>query len=173
MPSSLVTTGARIGVILKESQNFGPPIKAGLEALGITGADYEAFLNAAQWAVDSADPANYAQDAAATHPIHMIEIIGDGSTNANNQPDQTVPNSSTEILAALLGATQTSAPLTPVAVGSPKIVKFTQGDHSTILSGNDLDVHAEIHSQLVKFQGSALAPSGPVIVITNDSFIAQ
>ncbi len=174
MPSSLVTTGARIGIILRDSGNFGPPIRAGLEALGITGADYEAFLQAAQWAVDSADPANFAQDASATHPIHMIEIVGDGSQNANNQPDQTVPNQSTDILAALLGATKASAPVNPVTVGAPKIVRFTQGDHSTILTANDLGVFTEMHSELAAFQasgGTAVILGGTSGVVPN--FIEQ
>ena len=172
LPTSLVTTGASISTILKDSVRFGPPIKAGLEALGVTGPAYDAFLQGAQWVVDSADPANYAMDAAALHPIHMIEIIGGGV----HAPDKTVPNSSTDILVRLLDAEQVSAPVNPVTVGNPVVVKFIQGDHSSILDptrdvpdgfSSYLNVFTEMHSQLVKFQASG----GTAVVIGDASII--
>ena len=172
LPSSLVTTGASISTILLESVSFGPPIKDGLAALGVTGAAYLEFLQGTQWVVDSADPANYAMDAASTHPIHMMEIIGGGV----HAPDKTVPNSSTDILAGLLGATQVSAPVNPVTIGSPVIVKFIQGDHSSILDptrdvpdgfSSYLNVFTEMHAQLVKFQASG----GTAVVIGDSSII--
>ena len=175
LPSSLVTTGASISTILKDSAVYGPIVKGGLAALGVTGDNYSKFLLGAQWILDSADPVNYAMDAADIHPIHLIEVVGDGG--ADHLADLTVPNSSTEILAGLVGATAASDPVNAVSVGSPKIVRFTQGHHSTILDPTRgapagttyLNVYTEMHSQLVKFQ----ANNGTAVVISDDSIILK
>ncbi|MCK5813349.1 MAG: hypothetical protein KAH03_03785, partial [Cocleimonas sp.] len=175
MPSSLLTTGASISTILRDSIVFGPPIKAGLAAQGVTGADYQAFLLGTQWVMDSADPINFAKDAAMLHPIQMTEIVGDGG--AVHLSDQTVPNSSTEILAAVFGATAASAPLNEVSIGNPKIVRFIQGNHNSILDptrgapegGSYLNVFTEMHSQIVQFH----ATEGATVVITDAEIILQ
>lgn len=175
MPSSLLTTGASISTILRDSTVFAPPIKAGLAAQGVTGANYQAFLLGTQWLMDSADPVNFAKAAALIHPIQMTEVVGDGGTV--HLPDQTVPNSSTEILAKALGATAASDGINDVSVGSPRIVRFTQGDHSSILDptrgapegGSYLNVFTEMHSQLVKFHAS----KGASIVITDGDIILK
>ena len=174
LPSSLIATGASISTILKDSIYYGPVIKGGLAALGVTGANYEKFLFGAQWILDSADPVNYAMDAADIHPIHLLEIVGNG---AEHKTDQTVPNSSTEILAAAMGATAATKPVNPVTIGSPKIVRFTQGHHSTILDPTRgapagttyFNVYKEMHSELVKFQAS----KGTAVVIGDDSIILK
>lgn len=173
MPTSLVTTGAPISRIVEESIRFGPSIKAGLASAGITSeADLNRFFLGVQFVVDSADPVNFASAATATHPIHMIEVIG----SETNLPDQVIPNSSTEILASLLGAKSVSSTVVDIAPGSPGIVRFTQGDHSSVLDptrgapegGSFLNVFTEIHSQLATFQ----ATGGSTILI-NDSDIIQ
>jgi len=174
IPSSLITTGASISTILRDSASYGPLTKAGLAQLGVTGADYQAFLLGTQWVVDSADPVNYAKDAAKTHPIHLMEIIGDGGKV--HIPDQTVPNSSTEILAAVLGATAASDAVNAVSIGNPRMVRFTQGNHSSILDpsrgapagGSYLNVFMEMHSQLAKFHGS-----GGTAVVIGDAGIVK
>ena len=173
MPSSLLTTGASISTILRDSVTFGPPIKAGLATKGIEGASYQAFLLGTQWVLDSADPVNFAKDAAMLHPIQMTEVVGDGS--GVHLPDQTVPNSSTEILATALGAKAASDATNPVSVGNPRVVRFTQGNHSSILDptrgapegGSYLNVLTEMHSQLVKFHASG----GTALVITDSEII--
>jgi hypothetical protein len=175
MPSSLLTTGASISTILRDSIVFGVPVKAGLAAQGVTGADYQAFLLGTQWVMDSADPVNFAKDAALFHPIQMTEVVGDGGTV--HLPDQTVPNSSTEILATVLGATAASDAINEVSVGNPRIVRFIQGNHSSILDptrgapkgGSYLNVFTEMHSQLVKFHMG----NGASIVITDTEIILQ
>ncbi len=173
MPSSLLTTGASISTILRDSVTFAPPIKAGLAAQGVTGSGYQAFLLGTQWVLDSADPINFAKDAAMLHPIQMTEVVGDGSDT--HLPDQTVPNSSTEILATALGATAASDAINTVSVGKPRIVRFIQGNHSSILDptrgapegGSYLNVFTEMHSQLDKFHAS----KGATLVITNSEII--
>ncbi len=163
MPSSLVTTGASISTILRDSAAYGPIIKGALAAQGVTGAAYEQFLYASQWAVDSADPVNFAMDAAATHPLHLIKVNGDG----------TVPNSSTDILSALVDASKAADPVNPVSIGKPKLVTFTKGNHSSILDptrgGNFLDVFLEMHSELAKFQASG----GTAVVISNTDIVEK
>lgn len=160
LPSSLITTGVSIGTILKDSAVHGPRIKSGLAALGVTGSDYDAFMAGTQWVLDPADPINYATTAASIHPLHLMEIVGDGATH---QTDMTIPNTSTELLAALTGSTAATEATNPTSIGLPKIVRFTQGNHATILDPmrgapegtNYLNVYTEMHSQLVKFQASA------------------
>ncbi|MCK5810125.1 MAG: lipase [Cocleimonas sp.] len=173
IPSSLITTGASISTIIRDSVAFGEPIQAGLAAQGVTGDDYQAFLLGSQWTLDSADPINFAKDAAKTHPIHLMEIIGDGGDV--HIPDQTVPNSSSEILAAVLNATAASDATNAVSIGNPRIVRFTQGNHSSILDptrgapagGSYLNVFFEMHSQLAKFHASG----GTTVVIENDAIV--
>lgn len=172
MPSSLVTTGASIRTILKDSIPFGVEIKDALAAAGITGEAYERFLIGAQFVLDSADPINYAMDAGITHPVHMVEIVGDGT--ADNIPDQVVSNRTTEILAALIGAsTASDAGQNAVTAGGAKIVRFTQGNHSSVLDptrgGNYLNVFTEIHFQLVSFQSA----EGAGFFIRDDSIIKK
>ncbi|HIO93284.1 MAG TPA: lipase [Leucothrix mucor] len=175
LPSSLITTGASISTILRDSAVYGPIVKGGLAALGVTGDNYNKFLLGSQWILDSADPANFAMDAADIHPIHMIEVVGDGGTD--HLADLTVPNSSTEILANLIGATAASDAVNAVSIGSPRIARFIQGHHSSILDpsrgapagSSYLNVFIEMHSQLVKFQVS----NGTAVVITDDAIILK
>jgi len=161
-PSALITTGASITTIIRDSATFGPAVKGAFLAGDPTRteADYAAFLQGAQWVLDSSDPINFAMDAAATHPIYMTEIIGDGVTHSF---DTTVPNSSTEMLAALFQAQPAAAVSNPVAIGAPRIIRFIQGDHSSILDPTDdvpagvdsyINVFEEMHSQLSSFMTS-------------------
>ncbi|HIQ07086.1 MAG TPA: lipase [Thiotrichaceae bacterium] len=161
-PSALITTGASIATIIRDSATFGPVVKGGFLAgdPSRTEASYAEFLQAVQWVLDSSDPVNFAMDAAITHPIFMTEVIGDGATHSF---DTTLPNSSTEILAALLRVQPAAATSNPVTVGAPRIIRFTQGDHSSILDPTDdvpagiasyINVFEEMHSQISTFMTS-------------------
>ena len=158
-PSALITTGASITTIIRDSATYGPAVKGAFLAgdSARTEADYVAFLQGAQWVLDSSDPVSFAIDAAITHPIYMTEIIGDGATHSF---DTTVPNSSTEMLAALLQAQPATMTSNTVAAGAPKIIRFVQGDHSSILDPTDdvpagidsyINVFEEMHSELSSF----------------------
>ena len=172
LPTSLITTGGTITKIIDESVTRGPGIKAAFAAAGITGADFVRLLGAIQTVVDSADPANFAKAAAMSHPIHMIEIVGSDT----NLPDQTVPVSTTELLAALIGAKSVSSTVTDIAPSAAGIVRFTQGTHSSVLDPTDgapeggsfLNVFTEIHSQLATFQAT-----GGTTILINDTGIIQ
>lgn len=64
----------------------------GLASLGLEqgSQEYEDYLGTLTTINGPADPINYAKLAGAKHPIHLTEIIGDGTPE--NPPDQTVPN---------------------------------------------------------------------------------
>ncbi len=158
-PSSIVMSGATITQVLQESASFGPVVAAGLAGLGVTSpADVDAFYANAQEIVDAGEPANYAAAAAANHPIHLIEVLG----------DQTVPNSSTENLAAIMSANSISTTTPGIAAGNTGIVRFTEGAHSSPLSpAASLAATFEIQGQLAAFQ----ATNGTTIVITNGNVI--
>jgi len=174
MPSALLTTGASITTIMRDSAFYGPVIKGSLAAAGVSGADYEKFLQGAQWVLDSSDPVNFAMQAATMHPIYMSEVVGNGGLHL---PDQTVPNSSTELLAALIGAQPATLMNNPIAIGMPKIVRFTQGDHSSILDPTDdappgttyINVFREMHAELESFQTS----NGTNVTITDFEIIKK
>jgi pimeloyl-ACP methyl ester carboxylesterase len=151
LPSSLVNPGAPINIVLQESASFGPVIINGLASQGVTGDAVPAFFQATQFIVDSADPVNFASKAAANNAIHMIKVVD----------DQTVPNSSTDILSQLIGAKAVSSTVTDIAPGNAGIVTFTKGGHSTPLTPQGpnspfefLNVFTEMHTQMATFQGS-------------------
>ena len=108
----------------------------------------------------------------AIHPIHMIEMMGSDT----NPPDQNVPNSTVEILAALFDARSVSSTATDIAPNTAGIVRFIEGDHSSVLDptrgapegGSFLNVFTEIHSQLATFQAT-----GGTTILINDSSIIQ
>ena len=151
--ATLAMPGGGIAKLLDASASFSPVISAGLAAKGVTkGTDtYETFLRFAQTLVDSGDPINYAATARSKHPIHMIEVVGGGSS----LPDQVVPNNALEgTLVSIPGYLSGTDPLyrimglnvidnlnVPVATTDLKtganlgyVVRFTAGDHGSILS---------------------------------------
>ena len=195
-PTSLVTTGGGIAQLVNGSPTRGPTLRAGLAAAGITeNADLQAFLGAAQMILDAADPVNYAALAASKHPIHMIEVIGDGS--ADNLPDQTVPNkvpqdpndpdiafipvaplSGTDPIARIMELTQISNTGNNDVTSIDNITKFTKGEHGSLLTPKKgdapddnntdlLDVFIEMHVQIATF----LSSRGTNLTISNSSIL--
>ncbi|MGH8399062.1 MAG: hypothetical protein ACRETA_12590, partial [Gammaproteobacteria bacterium] len=136
--ATLANPGGNITQLLLNSPSFAPQINAGLEAEGIVPGTqfYYDFFRAAQSVIEDGDPANYAAAAAATDPIHMIEVVGglDGATDTCNLPDQVVPNSSTQLLANLMGLTPTSSTVGPTGSPIHALVQFTAGTHGSLLS---------------------------------------
>jgi len=91
--ATLAMPGSGTARLLDGSAAFGPSIAAGLASSGVNEGsdDYETFLRFAQTISDGADPANYAEQANANHPLHLIEVVG-GANDGNNPPDLVVPN---------------------------------------------------------------------------------
>lgn len=158
-PSSILSAGTTITSVLQGSERFSPVITAGLAGLGVTTpAGIGAFYANAQELLDVGEPANFAAAAAANHPIHLIEVIGDA----------VVPNSSTENLATIMGANSVSTTTPGISAGSPGIVRFVEGDHSSPLDPSaSLAATVEIQGQIAAFQ----VTNGTTIVITNDNVI--
>ena len=146
------------------SPAFSGPILAGLSAAGLTPGtpDFESFVIAAQTVIDAADPINFAARAAATNPIHIIEVIG----------DQVVPNTvegaslaGTEELIDVMGLIGVS---TTTNIGSAA-VRYIEGDHASILSpAASLDAFNEMQIQTATFAltgGTQIAINNPNVVL--------
>ncbi|SEA21420.1 Alpha/beta hydrolase family protein [Thiothrix caldifontis] len=162
-PASLVTTGGGIARLLDGSASFGPVIQAGLGSAGLTpgSAAYDAFMVVAQTVIDPADPVVLGAQAAAKHPVHMIEVLG----------DQVIPNrvtgaplSGTEPLASVMQLTSRTA----TAAGEDGIVRFNRGAHSSVLDpGVNLAVTVEMQRQIAAFQlagGAAIAINDSTVI---------
>ena len=84
--------GGGIARLLDGSPTFGPRIRAGLAAAGVEAGtpDYDAFMVAAQTAVDSGDPINFggADTLMSTKRLLAQEVVGGGDV----LPDQVIPN---------------------------------------------------------------------------------
>jgi len=154
--ATLAMPGGGIAKLLDASKTFGPVIAAGLAGNGvIEGSDnYETFLRFAQTLVDSGDPINYAVSASSLHPIHMIEVIGGGTSPSdlvvpNNAPanagtavnDRVIIGgflSGTDPLYQRMGLTPNLFDGTANVLLGPaarnNVVRFTTGDHGSILS---------------------------------------
>ncbi len=152
------------------SESYGPPLLAGLAANGLEQgtAEFSQFLVAAQTVIDSGDSINFGALAASKHPIHMIEVVGDGTETF--RADTVVPNNvvgaplaGTEALARVMGLVDVTAD-----TNGSGIVKFTAGNHASLLLPTaSLDATVEMQTQLATFA----ATSGTLIKITNPAVI--
>ncbi len=113
---ALVVPGGHMVRIFTETQNqgFKQPLLDALSALGITPGSpaFLQFLMLAQWALDRADPVNWALVAKGATPatrFRIVEAAGDGF----------IPNAATEALAMALGIPKgTSASFKTFAAGT-------------------------------------------------------
>ncbi len=168
-PSVLAMPGGKIPYLLQDSATFQPIIEQGLESAGLDpGTElYANFLRNAQTVTDSGDPANWAAQAAAEHPILMFEIVGDPQTGA--LPDQVVPNSATDLLATIMGLTQygtTTSSSTPLH----GIVRFLTGTHGSFVDPSpSLAAYEDMQVAMDSFVGTG----GHTIEIQNPSIVQQ
>ncbi|HJU39534.1 MAG TPA: Ig-like domain-containing protein [Tahibacter sp.] len=163
--------GGGIARMLDGSPTFGPRIRAGLAAAGVEAGtpDYDAFMTAAQTAIDSGDPINFAAFTA-DKSILLQEVIGGGDV----LPDQVIPNSvpgaplsGTEPLIRAFGLadiTQT----TQSADGIRGAVRFLQGEHGSILDPSDFPAAtAEMQGEMA----SMIVSGGAAVQVTNPAII--
>lgn len=180
LTATLANPGGHIAELLRNSVEFGPKIDSGLAAQGIVKGtqEYYDFYSQAQTVVEDGDPANYAAFAAAVHPIHMLEVVGDGTTK--NLSDQVVPNSATQVLIDTMGLEKitatTTAPALPALLHG--VVQFTAGDHGSILDPTaSAAVTTEMQTEMVVFAvGNPLVPlpgDGAIILISNAAVVKQ
>lgn len=166
--ATLAMPGGMIAQLLQDSETFGPRIDAALGLRGLIPGTtlYNQFFRDAQTVVDAGDPLNYAVEAAALCPIHLIQVIGGGAV----LPDQVIPNSATQRLIDAMGLTQVSTP-GPNFV-SHGYVNFVAGDHGSILSpAASLDATVEMQTETVVFAASIDSPAGPTIVISDPTVV--
>jgi len=131
---------------------------------------YDAFMVAAQTAVDSGDPINFNIAEAGTKRMLMQEVIGGGDV----PPDQVIPNtvpgaplSGTEPLIAAYGLVDITG-TTQDPDGIRGAVRFLQGEHGSLLDPTDYP------AATVEMQGemaSMIASNGTVVQVNNPSII--
>jgi hypothetical protein len=120
---------------------------------------FDNFVRDLQTVIDPVDPVNYYIDAAANHPIHVIEVLGDTA----------VPNRPTDYMAQLWGLPSIS---TTTAVAPPAtvegIVRFKAGAHSSLFNPQpNPTVTQEMQTETVVYalsRGSQLPISNPSVV---------
>ena len=178
--------------VLDGSAAFSPAIVAGLaaasggavdkNATGAARAAYESFLAVAQTAVDTADPGNFAAAAVNGRGMLFFEIVGDGTPGTS---DLVVPNTVPDALAAISTPATVPAPLAGTEplltlMGLTQVnssqtgsdlklsVKFTSGDHSSILDpAADAAVTTELQTEMASF----LAGDGNALPVANAGVI--
>jgi hypothetical protein len=141
--------------------DFGAPIRAALSAQGLPQGTvgFDNFVRDLQTVIDPVDPINYAAAAAATHPLHVIEVLGDTA----------VPNAPNDYIAQLwnLPSRSTTTAVAPPGTVSG-IVRFRGGVHSSLFNPTPAPaVTAEMQRQTVTYAASA----GSAIQITNSSVV--
>lgn len=187
----LSVPGGGVAQLLNGSPTFGPRIRAGLAASGVTAGtpEFDSFLGAAQQAVDSGDAINLAAFMAAEKGLLVHEVVGGAllSGDVVNLPDQVIPNavatgplSGTEPLIRALGLT----PIIATTTGAPVrgVTRFLKGEHGSLLSParsaihppasatGFLDVTTEMQTEMASFivsHGTAVQVADPTIVRQN------
>jgi pimeloyl-ACP methyl ester carboxylesterase len=141
--------------------DFGQPIRNALSAQGLPPGTigFDNFVRDLQTVIDPVDPVNYAVDAAANHPIHVIEVLGDTA----------VPNRPTDYIAQLWGLPSVSATTTAVPPATVEgIVRFRAGAHSSMFNPQpNRAVTEEMQQQAVTYAASG----GSQILIANSSVV--
>ena len=164
LTGELANAGGGIAQTIFDSPAFGPRLKAGLGAQGITEGStlYAQFIRDAQTAVDAGDPINYIASASAARPLLLLQVVGGGTlpSGAASPSDQVVVNSATQRLIDALGLPRISTPgLNGVSRG---YVNFLFGDHGSIIDPtSSLATTREMQAESISFVNS----SGAVVAI--------
>ncbi len=166
----LSVPGGGVARLLDGSVAFGPRIRAGLAAAGVQAGTptYDSFMGAAQQVIDSIDPINYGF-ASAQNAILLHEVVGGGT----NLPDQVVPNnvpgaplSGTDPLIRALGLPSITA-TTQAANGIRGVVRFTAGEHSSLIN----PVNPAVTTEMQRHMASLLASGGAAVLVQDTSVI--
>jgi pimeloyl-ACP methyl ester carboxylesterase len=168
----LAMPGGGVAQTIFDSPAFGPRIKQGLAAQGITEGStlYNQFIRDAQTIVDAGDPINFIASAASARPLLVLQVVGGGTlqSGAPSPSDQVVVNSATQRLIDAAGLPRISAAgLNP---GPKGYVNFIFGDHGSIIDPTSSPATtAEMQSVSIGFANSL----GTVIPITNTAVVQQ
>jgi len=164
--SFLSVPGGSISRFSEASRSFGPIIRAGLASKGVLPgtAEYESFFLVWQTVLDSADPINWAAEAAVNTPILLHEAINDRAI-PNFVP--TSPLAGTEPLIKVMGLNAYSS-TQQSAEGLRAAGRFLEpADHFSYLSPDVGSPAAffEMQKQAVSF----IASFGGAVVVTDES----
>ncbi|MCL1076731.1 lipase [Parashewanella spongiae] len=186
--NNIITRPEFIQLVNTANTNGAEASSAEYEA--IQHAVYQGFVPqlgfAVQTVLDKIDPISHAAALKASElPVHVIEIVGDGSPN--NLPDQVLPNrfnglsidqsgtvlplagfplSGTEPFIAALGL-----PCVDTTTEGSGAVRFVKGHHSSLISptADTLDVTLAMQQQVFKFSESAHDGNAQIFVDENSS----
>ena len=157
--AALSVPGGVITKLLLDSPSFGPAIRAGLQAQGLTpdSTPFGQFFRDMQTVVDSGDPFNHIQATQAALPTLLFMVEG----------DTVVPNSATQRLIYAGGLAQnTTLGAIPVAAGAGKWSYFVEGSHGTLFDPSaSLPATQEMQAQTVTFTASG----GAAVVVGSQS----
>ena len=168
--AAFAMSGTQAAYILTNSASFGPEIAAGLALKGIEAgsAAFASFELASQAVIDSADPISVLADISV--PTLLLEVVGDGNPQSDDQviPNYIAPLGGTEAWARVQGLNSITG--TGAVTDSKGIIRFTGGDHGSILSPvASLETTMGMQQAVVSFA----ATNGVAVQIANDTTIKQ
>jgi len=151
--------GTQVAQVLVNSATFAPVINAGLSKAGVNvgTSNYEKFMYAAQSAMDSGDPVNFAQLLATLGVPVLLQQVKNDAVIPNSA--DSAPLTGTQAFARLIGATHLGLGETQLGfnastgVVTSGIVKMNAGDHASLLRPTTAapQVTTEMHTQVVTF----------------------
>ena len=145
---ALSVPGGVITKLLLDSPTFGPAIRAGLQAQGLTpdSTPFGQYFRDFQIVIDSADPFNHINATQTAVPTLLFMVEG----------DTVVPNNATQRLITAGGLSQiTTLGLNPVTAGAGKWSYFIEGSHGTLFDPSaSLPATQEMQAQTVTFTAS-------------------
>jgi pimeloyl-ACP methyl ester carboxylesterase len=147
--------GTQVAQVLVNSATFSPVINAGLSKAGVNvgTSNYEKFMYAAQSAVDSGDPVNFAQLLSTLKIPVLLQQVKDDLVIPNSA--DSAPLTGTVAFARLLGTKQLGLGETQLGAdaGYTGYVKLNAGEHASLLRPSTAapQVTAEMQTQVVSF----------------------
>ncbi len=151
--------GTQVAQVLVNSASFAPVINAGLAKAGVNvgTSNYEKFMYAAQSAVDSGDPVNFAQLLPSLKIPVLLQQVKNDAVIPNSA--DSAPLTGTQAFARLIGATQLGLGQTQLgfnattSIVTSGIVKMNAGDHGSLLrpSTTAPQITPEMQTQVVTF----------------------
>ena len=146
--TALSVPGGVITKLLLDSPTFGPAIRAGLQAQGLTpdSTPFGQFFRDFQTVIDTGDPFNHILATQTAVPTLLFMVKG----------DTVVPNNSTQRLIYAGDLSQiTTLGANPVAAGEGKWSYFIEGSHGTLFDPSaSLPATQEMQAQAVTFTAS-------------------
>ncbi|HEX7373855.1 MAG TPA: hypothetical protein VF277_02710, partial [Steroidobacteraceae bacterium] len=156
---ALSVPGGVLTQLLNDSAAFGPSIKAGVNAQGLSPGSYlyNLYFRDFQAVVDGGDPINHIKATQAVHPTLLFKVLNDG----------VVPNNSTDRLITAAGLTKLkSAGPHAVLPGAGVWSFFKVGSHGTLFDPTtSLSATMEMQAQTISFSASAPLPGGPFVQV--------